>query len=145
MFERVTMAQPLPSGLSPVHAGRIGLWLLGVRQHNAAERRVAFPPVRHTTLVWRFTRLTVRWKIIEYPGMARFLSAVLGIAPSYARNLLKPSATLPAKHARKLAAYLSNHASACEALAAEMRDYASQIERSKIYDKSALRRRRDMR
>lgn len=140
------MAQPqpaLPPGLTAVQAGRIGLWLLSRRSHKAAEQRVAFPSrAWRVTLAWKFVRLLVPWKICEYPGTGRYVAAVLGISPAYARNLLKPSKPLPAKHARKLAAYLSNHASACEALAAEMRDYASQIERSKIYDKSTIRRRR---
>jgi hypothetical protein len=99
--------------------------LLGVRAHAAAERRVAFPPVRHSTLVWRFTRLIVGWKISEYPGMARYLSALLGIAPSYARNLLKPSWKLPPKHAQKMADFLEKHASECDALAHELRAYAA--------------------
>lgn len=131
-------AKPLPKDFDAVQAGRMGLWLLGVRQHRAALRRVAFPSVRHTTLVWRFTRLTVRWKISEYPGMARFLSAVLGIAPSYARNLLKPSAELPAKHARRMADFLANHASQCDALAHELRVYAD----SRKFTNKAIARRR---
>ena len=140
------MPAPLPSGLSPVVAGRLGLWLLGKRNHKAAQRRVAFPTREHgeTTLAGRFARLIVPWKIYEYPAPQRFLSELLGIAPSYARNLLKPSwdKKLPAKHARALANYLEKRASQCEALAHELRDYASQMERSKIYDKRGLRRRR---
>ena len=37
------LSLPLPQGLSPVEAGRIGLWLLGKRNHRAAARRRASP------------------------------------------------------------------------------------------------------
>lgn len=74
--------------------------------------------------------------------MAHFLAAVLGIKTSYARNLLKPSHKLSGKHARKMADYLANHASECDALAHELRDYAQSCEHSKIYDKRALRGRK---
>lgn len=132
----------IPAGLDAVSVGRIGLWLLGMRQQRDARARVPFPTVRIANFANRFAHLLAGWKIREYPGTARYLSAVLSISPAYARNLLKPSHKLSAKHARKLAAYLRNHASECEALAAEMLDYASQTERSKIYDKSVVRRRK---
>lgn len=136
----------IPANVSPIDAGRLGLWLLSRRSHNAAQKRVAFPQRDWpSTLSKAFERLIAQWYVWQYPGAPVILAEVLGIAPSYARQLLKPGTPLPAKHARKMADYLSNHASQCEALAAEMRDYASQTERSKIYDKSALRRRRDMR
>ena len=124
------MASPqpsLPPGLGPVAAGRLGLWLLGKRSHNAAERRLAFPQraTLTTSYVHRFVRLIVPWRIIEYPGAQRYLAALLGISSGYANNLLKPSQHLPAKHALRLADYLANHASECEALAAELRAYAA--------------------
>lgn len=140
------MGAPLPKDFDAVSAGRLGLWLLSRRSHKAAQRRVAFPQREWSgTLSNRFERLICQWQVYQYPGARIVLAAILGIAPSYARQLLKRGTRLPAKHARMLAAYLVNHASQCEALAAEMRDYASQMERSKIYDKSTLRRRRDMR
>lgn len=136
----------IPANVSPIDAGRLGLWLLSQRSHKAKLRRVAFPQRDWPqTLVMRFVRLICQWHVYEYAGSKIILGAICGIGPDYARNLMKRSSRLPPKHARMLAAYLSNHASQCEALAAEMRDYASQTERSKIYDKSALRRRRDMR
>ena len=135
---------PEPQSFDPVAAGRLGLWLLGKRNQKAAQRRVAFPTRVNPGKIFssRFARLITPWKIYEYPGVERFLSGLLGISHAYAHNLLKPSHKLSAKHARKLAAYLSDHAAQCEALAAEMRDYASQTERSKIYDKTVARRRR---
>lgn len=138
------MTAPLPSGLTPVAAGRLGLWLLGKRNHTAAQRRVAFPARANygTTFPLRLARLITPWKIYEYPGIERFLSGLLGIAPSYAHNLLKPGARLTVKHARKMADFLGNHASQCEALAHELRDYATAQERSKIYDKRIDRRKK---
>lgn len=135
------MAAPLPKTFDPVAAGRLGLWLLSRRSHNAAQRRIAFPTrdSADTPLAWRFAYLLLPWRIYEYPGSIRFLSELLGIAPSYARNLLKPSwdKKLPAKHARAMANYLERRASQCDALAHELRDYAKKCERSKIYDKGA--------
>lgn len=152
MLPDMPQPSPSPKDFDPVAAGRLGLWLLSRRSHRAASRRKAFPTrdsadTPQATLSWRFAYLLLPWRIYEYPGSIRFLSELLGIAPSYARNLLKPSwdKKLPAKHARALANYLEKRASQCEALAHELRDYAGKAERSKIYDKSALRRRRDMR
>ena len=134
------MPAPLPSGLSPVTAGRLGLWLLGKRQHTAATKRVAFPTRARfgTTFPLRLARLITPWKIYEYPGVERFLSGLLGIAPSYAHNLLKPSHKLSAKHARRMADFLANHASQCDALAHELRVYAD----SRKFTNKAIARRR---
>jgi hypothetical protein len=118
---------PLPPGLSPVEAGRFGLWLLARRSHRAKQKRVAFPErAWPQTLVWRWVRLITPWRVYEYPGAAVVISSLCGIAPSYAWNLLKPSWAdkLPPRHARRLADYLEGHASECEALARELRAYA---------------------
>ena len=124
----------MPSGLSVVDAGRIGLWLLSRRSHRAKQRRVAFPDrVWPQTLVLRWVRMIAPWRVYEYPGAAVVISSLCGIAPSYAWNLLKPSWAnkLPPQHARKLAEYLEGHASECEALAHELRSYAVATERYK--------------
>lgn len=136
---------PLPPGVSPVAAGRIGLWLLGKRQHRAAIRRVAFPHRDNvgTTFVIRFVRLILPWRVWEYPGETRYLAALLGIAESYAHNLMKPSVRLPSKHALRLADSLSNHASQCEALAAELRAYAAAENNRKFTNKGIDGRKRD--
>ena len=118
---------PLPKGLDAIAAGRIGLWLLGKRSHNAASLRTAFPHRATLTTVYthRFVRLIVPWRIFEYPGAQRFLASLLGVSSGTANNLLKPSVPLPAKHALRLAEYLTKHASECDALAAELRAYAA--------------------
>jgi hypothetical protein len=141
------MASPLPrlpSGLTPVAAGRLGLWLLGKRQHTAAEKRTAFPARRifDDTYVRRFERLITPWRIYEYCGSERFLAAILGICRGYAHNLLKPGARLPSRHARKLADYLAIHASQCEVLAAELRSYAAAEDSRKFANKGIARKRR---
>lgn len=137
------MAAPLPKGFDPVAAGRLGLWLLGKRNHKAAQQRVAFPNrVYRQTLVLRFVGLICPWYVSEYPGSKIILGAICGIGALYARNLLKPGVKLPPKHARRMADFLGNHASQCDALAHELRDYAQQQERSKIYDKRVDRRKK---
>lgn len=122
--------QQFPEGFDAVRMGRIGLWLLGMRSHRASLARVAFPSVPYATLAWRFANLLAPWRIREYPGTAGYLSALLGISRSYARNVLKPGAKLSPKHARKMADFLEKRASACDALAAELRAYAGKLERS---------------
>jgi hypothetical protein len=144
IVRRMASTQPrLPQGLSPVQAGRLGLWLLGNRAQKAAAKRIAFPPVCPVTapITRRYASLMVRWRICEYPGAARFLSALLGIAPSYARNLLKPSGVLRAHHALRLAESLDYHASQCDALAAELRAYAREQDNRKFANKDIVRRR----
>ena len=107
----------LPRGLDPVRAGRIGLWSLSQRSHRAAKKRVAFP-----NRVWPET-LVCRFIVHEYAGSRVVLSHILGVAPLYARNLMKPSheRRLPPKHACRLADYLLAHAAECDALARELR------------------------
>lgn len=133
----------IPANVSPIDAGRLGLWLLSRRSHNAAQKRVAFPQRDWaSTLSKAWERLIAPWYVYQYPGAPKILAAVLGVSPSYARQLLKPGVKLPPKHARRMADFLGNHASQCEALAHELRDYAQQQERSKIYDKRVDRRKK---
>ena len=119
--------QPLPKGVTPTQAGRFGLWLLGLRQHKAAQRRIAFPKCAYApqTLVARWCRLIVPWKVFEYPGSQRMLSELCGISLKSAERYHQPSAKLPRKQALRLSQYLEQHASACEALARELRAYAA--------------------
>lgn len=133
----------IPANVSPIDAGRLGLWLLSRRSHKAAQKRVAFPQrAWASTLAKAWERLIAPWYVFQYPGAPKILAAVLGVSPSYARQLLKPGVKLPPKHARRMADYLTNHASQCEALAHELRDYAAAQERSKIYDKRVDRRKK---
>jgi hypothetical protein len=145
IVRRMASTQPrLPQGLSPVQAGRLGLWLLGRRSHKAASLRIAFPqrePLRQSRLIARFKRLMTPWKVYEYPGADRFVAALLGISESYAHALSKPSTHVAAKHATRLAHYLQNHASQCDALAAELRAYAREQDNRKFANKDIVRRR----
>ena len=116
---------PLPPNVSPVTAGRLGLWLLHLRAHRAASRRIAFPYRNDGgRLVRRFAALICPWDVYEYPGAARFLAALIGCKQSSAKRYLMRSRDIPLKHAPKLAEYLEGHASECEALARELRVYA---------------------
>ena len=126
---------PLPPGLSPVTAGRWGLWLLSRRSYRAARKRTAFPARRkwgHNghwghRLIHRWCELIVPWTVHEYPGEDRMLAAICGIAISSAHAYLKPSRHLPRRHAARLSDYLMAHAAECEALARELRAYAQDL------------------
>jgi hypothetical protein len=117
---------PLPPGIDPIHAGRLGLWLLSRRSHRAASRRIAFP-YRRTggRLARRVADLICPWDIFEYPGAIRFFSALLGISRGSAKRYLATSCEIPRKHAVPLAVYLEHHAAECQALAIELRAYAA--------------------
>ena len=119
----------LPPGLSRIDAGRIGLWLLGGRQHAAAQKRRAFPTRvcnGTSTLAARFAQLICPWRTYEYAGSRVILGAILGVNPQYAKNLMQAGyrSRLPPKHAQRLAGFLELHASKCDALARELRAYA---------------------
>ena len=118
---------PRLADVDPVTAGRLGLWLLGRRSHNAASRRVAFPIRKNPpgNLVSRFARLIAPWLIFEYPGSEAVIAGICAIKRGYAHDLLKPSFRLPSKHAITMAHYLARHASQCEALSAELLAYAA--------------------
>lgn len=116
-----TIETVLPAGLDPVRVGRYGLWLMGLRSHRAAALRVPFPVrVKQRSFADRVAALLVPWRIHEYPGAYRFIGALCGVSKNTARGWLygKP---IPGKHAERLAAYLEQHASQCEALARELR------------------------
>ena len=83
----------------------MGLWLLGNRNHRAAQRRNAFVervyPV--SGLQRRWVRLVCRWSIYEYPGWTRAFAVALGIPLPTAKNyLFREDRNLPFKHAVRL-------------------------------------------
>jgi hypothetical protein len=123
------MTLRLNSARDAIAAGRLGLWLLGRRQHAAAQKRRAFPTrVRNgtSTLAARFAQLICPWRTYEYAGSRVILGAILGVNPQYAKNLMQAGyrSRLPPKHAQRLAGFLELHASKCDALARELRAYA---------------------
>ena len=131
----------LPRGLDPVTAGRFGLWLLGRRQQTAASKRIAFPRRGYARLIQRACGLLVPWRVHEYPGVARWLASVCGVADSTAANWLKGSQALPRKHAETVALYLENHSALLMAAAVELRAYA-QTEQTKGQVKGTEKNRR---
>jgi len=117
---------PLPAGLTPIDAGRCGLWLLALRSHKAASKRIAFPQ-RHVWLssfAARVGKILTPWRIHEYPGTSRFLAGLCGVSRQTAYGWIYGK-RLPRKHAIRLSQYLEQHASECEALARELRAYAA--------------------
>lgn len=119
----------MPPGLSPVDAGRLGLWLLSRRSHQAAKRRRAFPSHEwHTSFAGRWARLITPWRVFEYPGASMMLAHLCEVKRETARGWIYGK-RLPARHALRLAVHLEQHASACEALAHELRAYAGARDR----------------
>jgi hypothetical protein len=107
----------LPAGLTPVQAGRLGLWLLGRRQHRAALRRRAIPKRAYKpTPLGSVCNIFVPWSVHEYPGASLWLAQVLGIRRSTADRYLRMP-RIPASHARRMARLLRDRAAQCEALA----------------------------
>jgi hypothetical protein len=125
---------PLPPGMTPVEAGRIGLWLMGQRNQRAASRRRALPSrVYGRSLADRFRGLITPWLVHEYPGtlvlMADVLMAELcGVKPDTARNWCKRGHRLPPHQARRMAGYLRTRAAEELALADELEAMAKQEE-----------------
>ena len=120
-----TAPPSFPVNVDPVTAGRFGLWLLGRRSHNAANRRLPLPrpiDLGTATLLRRFAALICAWDVWEYPGAPRCIGAILGIEASSAKRYLWRE--VPRRHAERLADYLEGHAAECQALAAELRAYA---------------------
>lgn len=94
----------LPAGLSPVAAARMGLWLLGLREHRKSLRRVGVPPrATKGDALSRFLWLTVPWRVYEYPGSERLLSALFGISRKSAKSYMGHPKQLPRVHALRLA------------------------------------------
>jgi hypothetical protein len=117
---------PLPPGLSPVDAGRFGLWLLGKRNHRAAERRRRSSFRAYSgTLLSRFASIVSPWKVYEYPGAEVLIGRLCGVSEGRAHNLLcQRGAELPSHHARVLADYVERFDG--PAVARELRTYAAE-------------------
>jgi hypothetical protein len=121
---------PLPIGLSPVDAGRLGLWLLGKRNHRAAARRRVHPSRAYPdTLVGRWCSICAPWKAQEYPGPRRLLAALCGVSPLYARRWIGGKVPLPAQNALRLADYLETRVERAQALIRDLREHARNRER----------------
>ena len=115
---------PLPPGLSPVEAGRIGLWLLGQRNHRAALRRrsSAFRAYKPSRLS-RFASIATPWLVREYPGCEVLLSRLCGVCERTAEQWLSGK-ELPSHHARTLADFIERFDG--PAVARELRAYAAE-------------------
>lgn len=94
----------LPPGLTPVQAGRFGLWLLGKRKHLAAQRRtwVSSSVLDGNRIPQRFAKLVCRWTVSEYPGLVRAFSSLLGVSLGSGKVYLYRSGDLPHKQAKRL-------------------------------------------
>ena len=113
------MRQPLPAGLDPVTAGRLGLWLLGQRSHRRAQRRtISASRVPNGALGDRFLCLYVPWKLHEYPGRVLALSELLGVPQATAKRYT--FGRLPTKHAVTLARIAREREAAWRAVAEEL-------------------------
>lgn len=123
---------PLPPGLTPVAAGRWGLWLLSRRSYRAAQRRRWLPSRAwpQDTLARRWVHLITPWAIPEYPGAVRALAGVLGVSVGSAHRYLKADSDIPKKHYLKVALHLDAHASQCMALAQELHALATLADKS---------------
>jgi len=110
----------LPPGLTPVQAGRFGLWLLGRRSHARAKKR-RFHVSREPGygLVSRFITLLLPWTIEEYPGHLRALSELFGVSPRTVEDWLYRPERLPAKQAERMQLICRERAAAFEQLATE--------------------------
>lgn len=121
------MAAPmprLPDGLTPVQAGRFGLWLLGKISHDRAGKRVAIVPAyRSFVLADAVVKAFLPWTIYEYPGWRRWLSDVLDVAPSTASTYARVEGRLPRKHAKTLARLCRDKAAELLALADQLDEY----------------------
>jgi hypothetical protein len=98
---------PLPNGLSPIDAGRLGLWLLGKRNHRAAARRRVHPTrVYKDAPLGHWASVVAPWRAQEYPGPYRLIAALCGVSDRTAKRWMACPDELPASHARRLADYI---------------------------------------
>src|SRR5271166_2945602 len=121
----------LPPGLTPVEAGRMGLWLLGRRNHHAAikrrRRRYQQRGYVGDTLISRWSRIAAPWRWNGYPGAELLLVEVCGVAEGTAHNWLQRRVErISAQHARELADYIEPYDG--PAVARELRAYADRRE-----------------
>ncbi len=119
----------LPPSLNPVTAGRFGLWLLGKRNQARAQTRVGVATREYgSSCLARYCTLVIPWTVYEYPGLHRYLRALLGISVPSATRYVRGQ-RLPMGHARRLALICRERAAAFEALAADFE--ALSVERPK--------------
>ena len=121
------LARPpdLPPGLSPVTAGRLGLWLLGKRQHNRALKRTVFPKgAIGYGLVNHMVNLLSAWTVEEYPGYRRLLAEWAGVAIKTSDRWLYGCDRLPRRHALRFASLCRERGSALLRLGDEFEAWA---------------------
>jgi hypothetical protein len=121
------MPQPLPAGVTPVQAGRFGLWLLGKRnQAKAARRRGIVTRAYTRSRLDALSGLTVPWTVNEYPGAYRFFSEILGVSRQSVKRWLASDHGLPRKQALRLSSLCRDRAAAFAALADEFAAIAAE-------------------
>jgi hypothetical protein len=112
----------LPPGLTPVQAGRFGLWMLGQRSHRRAlQRTVSVSRVPRGGLCDQFIHLYAPWTVNEYPGRKQILAELLGVKRSTVRDYLyRSTPRLPEKHRATLERLCRERGLAFLALADEL-------------------------
>jgi hypothetical protein len=118
---------PLPPGLTPVEAGRAGLWLLGQRKHRSSLHRRKRNPLRafKPTLLGRFAMIACPWKIVDYPSAEMLVAQLCGLSHGTVELMLclrDLGNRLSAPNARTLADYIERFDGV--SLARELREYA---------------------
>lgn len=113
---------PLPAGLDPVDAGRLGLWLLAKRKQKRAQAPVFPDPVYGDHLAAKVAHVLIPWRLSGYPGASRYFAKLCGVSSITTRRWLRGVYPIPRRHALTLAGFLQGHASMCEALAHELRE-----------------------
>ncbi len=125
----VSEGMPLPPGLSPVDAGRLGLWLLGRRNHRAAIKRRR--PYRHRaylrTPAARWAAVAAPWRSDSYPGAEVLISQLCGVGEKQAHRWLRSHREMTSAHALILADYVERFDG--PAVARMLREYADERDR----------------
>jgi len=121
-----SLSPHLPPGLSPVAAGRWGLWLLGRLSHNRAKHRAfVVSPRKGANIVCRFLNLMLPWSVDTYPGHKRALAEMCGgVCVGTVDQWMYVENRLPVKRALRLAEICEAQAAAYSALGVEFREYA---------------------
>jgi len=123
-------SKKLPAGLTPVMAGRMGLWLLGNRQHRRSLHRVTSVPINARApakgMVAEACDLLAIWTVTQYPGRNKVLANILGIGIRTAEKYCScRDGKLPARHAARLSDYLETKAHQELDLAYRLREYGT--------------------
>lgn len=117
----------LPPGLTPVEAGRIGLWLLGKRkqrQAQAARESAFFLRAFGPSFAGRFCAIVTPWKMGSYMRGEFLLARLCAVSERRAEAWLSTRLMLPARHARTMADYVERFDGV--GLARELRAYADE-------------------